>query len=130
MDLISPVIGAVTGLEMAQWKDIFIFSGKVFLFCLPFLGLGLLVERDVLRVPALNRLFKTLVVLMFTLPIILFGALNYFAPKLPEPFWEKYPFLEDFWIMEGTWPPILLMAMAALYFLLYAAEVMRGDMSR
>ncbi len=130
MDFISPIVGAVTGIEAADWKDIFVFSGKVILFSLPFIALGLLVERDVVGVPWVNRLVKSGVVFLFVLPVLLFGVLNLVGPKLPEAFWEKHPILEGFWIMEGFWPPLLVIALASLYLLLYLSETLGGKMSR
>lgn len=128
MDFVSPVVGAVTGIEMAQWRDVIVFALKVFLFTLPFVVVGLLVEKDVIRVPRGHRLVKILVVFVFFLPLFLFGILNYLAPGMPEAFWEQYPFLEGLWIMEGRWPPALLSGLALLYLLLYAVEVIKGDM--
>jgi hypothetical protein len=129
MDFLSPIVGTVTGIEMAQWKDILIFALKVFIFSVPFVVVGVLVEKDVIRVPVLNRVVKSLVVFLFFLPVFLFGVLNYLAPGMPDAFWEKYPLLEGFWIMEGTWPPVILSGLVFLYLLLYVAETMRGDMS-
>jgi hypothetical protein len=88
-----------------------------------------LVEKDVIRVPVLNRVVKSLVVFLFFLPVFLFGVLNYLAPGMPDAFWEKYPLLEGFWIMEGTWPPVILSGLVFLYLLLYVVETMRGDLS-
>ena len=129
MDFLSPIVGTVTGIEMAQWKDIFIFALKVFIFTVPFVVVGLLVEKDVIRVPVLNRAVKSLVVFLFFLPVFLFGVLNYLAPGMPDAFWEKYPLLEGLWIMDGAWPPITLSGLALLYLLLYVAETLRGDLS-
>jgi hypothetical protein len=129
MDFLSPIVGTVTGIEMAQWKDILIFALKVFIFSVPFIVVGVLVEKDVIRVPVLNRAVKSLVVFLFILPVFLFGVLNYLAPGMPDAFWEKYPLLEGFWIMEGTWPPVILSGLVFLYLLLYVAETMRGDLS-
>ena len=128
MDLVSPIVGAVTGIEMAQWREILIFALKVFVFTTPFVLVGLLVERDVLRVPAINRIVKCAVVFIFFVPVFLFGLLNYLAPGMPDAFWEKYPFLEGLWIMEGTWPPVILSSVALLYLLLYVAETVRGEL--
>ncbi len=129
MDFLSPIVGTVTGIEMAQWKDILIFALKVFIFSVPFIVVGVLVEKDVIRVPVLNRVVKSLVVFLFFFPVFLFGVLNYLAPGMPDAFWEKYPLLEGFWIMEGTWPPVILSGLVFLYLLLYVAETMRGDLS-
>jgi len=129
MDFLSPIVGTVTGIEMAQWKDILIFALKVFIFSVPFVVVGVLVEKDVIQVPVLNRVVKSLVVFLFFLPVFLFGVLNYLAPGMPDAFWEKYPLLEGFWIMEGTWPPVILSGLVFLYLLLYVAETMRGDLS-
>ena len=128
MDSLSPIVGTVTGIEMAQWKDVLIFALKVFLFTVPFIVVGLLVEKDVLRVPVLNRFVKSLVTFLFFLPIFLFGVLNYMAPGMPDAFWEKYPLLEGLWIMDGALPPITLSGLALLYLLLYVAETVRGDL--
>ena len=129
MDFLSPIVGTVTGIEMAQWKDILIFGLKVFIFSVPFVVVGVLVEKDVIQVPVLNRAVKSLVVFLFFLPVFLFGVFNYLAPGIPDAFWEKYPLLEGFWIMEGTWPPVILSGLVFLYLLLYVAETMRGDLS-
>lgn len=128
MDFVSPIVGTVTGIEMAQWREILIFALKVLVFTIPFILVGLFVEKDVLRVPPINRFVKCFVVLMFILPVFLFGLLNYLAPGMPDAFWEKYPILEGLWIMEGVWPPVILSAVALLYFLLYVAETLRGDL--
>jgi len=129
MDFLSPIVGTVTGIEMAQWKDIIIFALKVFIFTIPFVVVGLLVEKDVIRVPVMNRVVKSLVVTLFFLPVFLFGVLNYLAPGMPDAFWEKYPLLEGAWIMEGTWPPLIMSGLALLYLLLYVAETVRGDLT-
>jgi hypothetical protein len=129
MDVLSPIVGTVTGIEVAMWKDIFIFFLKVFIFTVPFVVIGLLLEKDVIRVPVLNRFIKSLIVFLFILPVLLFGVLNYLAPGMPDAFWEKYPLLEGFWIMEGTWPPIILCGLVFLYLLQYVVESVRGDLS-
>ncbi len=129
MDFLSPIVGTVTGIEMAQWKDILIFALKVFIFSVPFVVVGVLVEKDVIQVPVLNRAVKSLVVFLFFFPVFLFGVFNYLAPGIPDAFWEKYPLLEGFWIMEGTWPPVILSGLVFLYLLLYVAETIRGDLS-
>ncbi|UCG38460.1 MAG: hypothetical protein JSV00_09840 [bacterium] len=128
MDFLSPVLGSITGIEPAQWKVVFIFALKVFLFTLPFVALGLLLEKDIRTVPMSRKMVKSLVVLLFCLPPFLFGILNYAAPRLSQEFWEKYPLLESFWIMEGSLTPLLLSALASLFALLYIAEVMRGEL--
>ena len=58
-----------------------------------------------------------------------FGILNYLAPGLSDSFWESYPLLEGFWIMEGSLAPAILSGMVLLYLLLYVVETARGDMS-
>lgn len=130
MDYLIPVLGSVTGIEMAQWKDIVAFSLKVILFCVPFVVLGLLVERDIIKVPLINRFAKLAVLVLFAAPVFLFGFLNYLAPGLPDEFWEGYPALESFWLMEGQWSPIILMALTVVFVVLYAVEVMSGDLSK
>lgn len=130
MDYLIPALGSVTGIEMAQWKDILSFSLKVILFCLPFIALGLLIERDIISVPRLNRFAKICVLVLFAAPIFLFGVLNYMAPGLPDSFWDGHPTLESFWIMEGQWAPIILMALVAVFVILYAVETLSGDLSR
>ncbi len=129
MDFLSPIVGTVTGIEMAQWKDILIFALKVFVFSVPFVAFGLLVEKDIIRVPVLNRVFKLLVVFLFFLPVFLFGILNYLAPGMPDAFWENHHLLEELWLMEGTWPPVILSGLVFLYLLLYLMETLRGDLS-
>ena len=129
MDLLSPIVGTVTGIEMAQWKDILIFALKVFIFSVPFVVVGVLVEKDVIRVPILNRAIKSLIVFIFSLPVVLFGILKYLAPGMPDAFWETHPVLEGFWIMEGAWPPVILSGLVVLYFLLYVLETVRGDLT-
>lgn len=129
MDFLSPILGTVTGIEMAQWKDILIFGLKVFIFSVPFVVVGLLIEKDMIRVPVFNRVVKSLIVFLFFLPVFLFGVLNYLAPGMPDALWEKYPLLEGFWIMEGIWPPVILCGLVFLYLLLYILETARGDLS-
>jgi len=128
MDFFSPVVGAVTGVGVAQWKDILIFTLKVFAFTVPFVAVGLLFEKDH-RARLLSRVTRSVLVLMFTLPVFLFGLFNFFAPGLPESFWARYPLLEGLWIMEGTWPPVVLSGLALLYFILCIAENVRGDLT-
>lgn len=128
MDSLSPIVGTVTGIEMAQWKDILIFGLKVFIFSVPFVLVGLIVERDVIKVPVINRIVKCLIVFIFLLPVFLLGVLNYFAEGLPDAFWEKYPLLEGFWIMEGKGAPVILSGLVVLYLLSYFMETMRGDL--
>jgi hypothetical protein len=115
---------------MAQWKDIISFSLKVILFSLPFIALGLLIERDIISVPRANRFAKICVLVLFAIPAFLFGILNYMAPGLPDAFWDGHPSLESFWIMEGEWAPIVLMALVAVFVVLYAVEVLGGDLTR
>jgi len=129
MDFLSPVVGTVTGVEAAQWKEILIFGMEVFIFLLPFVVIGLLVEKDVIRVPVVNRIVKSIVVVITSLPILLFGIFNYMAPGLSEAFWERHPVLEGFWIMEGRHAPAILTGVVLLYVLLYVAETARGDLS-
>ena len=129
MDFLSPIVGTVTGVEMAQWRDILIFALKVFIFSLPFVVAGLLIERDILRVPPASKIVKTLLLLIFLTPVFLLGILNFLAPGLPDAFWERYPVLEGFWIMEGTWPPLILSGLVLLYFVSYFIETLRGDLS-
>ena len=129
MDYFSPIVGTVTGIEMAQWKDLLLFGLKVFLFTVPFVVIGLLVEKDIIKVPVPSRVIKTLIIFCLSVPVFLFGVLNYMAPGMSDPFWEKYPFLEGLWIMEGTWPPIILSGLVMLYLLAYVVEILRGDMS-
>ncbi len=129
MDFLSPIVGTVTGIELAQWKDILIFTLKVFIFAVPFVVVGLLVEKDIIRVPILSRVIKSLIVFIFFLPVFLFGILNYLAPGMPDAFWGKYPLLEGLWIMEGTWPPVILSGLVLLYLLLYVLETAQGNLS-
>lgn len=130
MDFLSPVLGSITGIEAAHWKDILVFTAKVILFSLPFVALGLLFERDVLRVPLGNRLIKTAILMIAAAHVILFGLLNLVAPRLPDSFWENHPALESMWIMEGTWPPVILMGLVVLFVTLYAVEVLEGDLTK
>lgn len=129
MDFLSPVVGTVTGIDMAQWKDVLIFGLKVFIFTMPFVFIGLLVENDVIRVPAISKAVKTLAVVIFILPLFFFGMLNYMAPGIHESFWEKHPLLEGFWIMEGRLAPAVLSGAVLLYLVLYVTETLRGDLS-
>jgi hypothetical protein len=129
MDFLIPVLGTVTGIEAALWKDILLFTAKCALFVIPFVVIGLFIERDVKTVPVLNRLIKSIIVFAFFVPPFLFGILNYFAPDLPETFWESYPALENFWLMEGKMAPVVLSASVLLYFLLYLLENIRGDLT-
>lgn len=128
MDLLSPVVGTVTGVGVAQWKEILIFGMKVFIFLIPFIIIGLLVEKDVIRVPVVNRIVKSIVILICSLPIFLFGIFNYMAPGLPEEFWQSHPALGGFWIMEGRHAPAILSGVVLLYVLLYVAETAKGDL--
>lgn len=129
MDFISPVLGTVTGIEAAMWKDILLFTFKVLLFVIPFILIGLFIEHDVQRVPVVNRLVKSGVVFLFFIPPFAFGILNYFAPDMPETFWESYPFLENFWLMEGKLAPLVLTGSVLIYLLLYVLETARGDLT-
>ena len=129
MDFLTPVLGTITGIEAALWKDILLFTAKCVLFVVPFVVIGLFIERDVNTVPVLNRLIKSVIVFAFFVPPFLFGILNYFAPDLPETFWESYPALENFWLMEGKMAPVVLSCSVFIYFLLYVLENVRGDLT-
>jgi hypothetical protein len=129
MDFLTPVLGTITGIEAALWKDILLFTAKCTLFVIPFVVIGLFIERDVNTVPVLNRLIKSVLVFVFFVPPFLFGILNYFAPDLPETFWESYPALENFWLMEGKMAPVVLSCSVFIYFLLYLLENVRGDLT-
>ena len=128
MDYLPPIIGTVTGIEMSQWRNILIFGLKVFIFSVPFVIIGLIVEKDILRVTLAGKVTRTFLVLIFSIPILLFAVLNYLAPGLPDAFWEKYRLLEGFWIMEGPGAPILLAGLTLLYLISYLAETIRGDL--
>ena len=128
MDFLDPVLGTLTGIEPAQWRSILVFSLKVFLFCLPFVILGFLVEKDVYRVSAVNRTTKTLLLLICVSPVFLLAVFNYLAPKLPGSFWERHTVLESFWIMEGSLAPLILAGLCLIYVLLYLTEIVRGDL--
>jgi len=130
LDFLIPVLGSVTGIDPAHWKDILVFTVKVIVFCVPFIVLGILVERDILKVPVSNRVVKIAVLIIAATPFFLLGALNFMAPKLGDAFWDKYPYLEDWWILEGEWTPILFMGFIAVFVILYTVEVMGGDLSR
>ena len=130
MDYLIPALGSVTGVKMAQWKVILIFSLKVFLFCVPFIVLGLLIEYDVIRVPVRNRIIKICVGLLFAVPVFLFGLLNFIAPRLPDAFWDAHPALEPLWIMEGKWSPLVLMVIVVLFVLLYLLETIGGELTK
>ena len=129
MDFLIPVLGTVTGIEAALWKDILLFTAKSVLFVVPFVLIGLFIEQDINTVPVLNRFIKSIIVFVFFVPPFLFGILNYFAPDMPETFWESYPALENFWLMEGKMAPVVLSASVLLYFLLYVLENVRGDLT-
>jgi len=128
MDFLDPVLGSVTGIDPAQWKSIFLFSVKVVLFCLPFVILGILVEKDVYRVPVFNRVLKTIVLFLFVFPAFIFALLNLFAPRLPDSFWTRHPGLEILWIMEGRFPPLVLGLLCGTFLFLYVAEVWKGGL--
>ena len=128
MDFLSPIVGTVTGIELAQWKEILIFGFKIFIFSVPFVVIGLLVEKDLIRVPVVSRIVKSTVVIIFSLPILLLGILNWMAPGLSDAFWERYPTLESFWIMEGRLAPATLSGMVLLFVVLYVLETARGDL--
>ena len=81
-----------------------------------------------IKVPVINRVVKCLIVFLFFLPVFFLGILNYMAPGFPDAFWEKYPFLEGFWIMEGKGAPIILSGLVLLYLLSYLFETVRGDL--
>ncbi|MDF1537189.1 MAG: hypothetical protein P1S46_11985 [bacterium] len=129
MDFLSPVVGTVTGIEVAMWKDILLFAFKVIVFVIPFIVIGLFIEYDVGHVTVVNRMIKFGIVFLFFVPPFLFGILNYFAPGMPETFWESYPLIENFWIMEGKLAPLLLSGLVLIYFLLYSLETVRGDLT-
>ncbi|MGD8353304.1 MAG: hypothetical protein PVJ01_03985 [Pseudomonadota bacterium] len=128
MDYLSPILGSVTGIVMSRWDGILVFGFKVFIFTLPFVVLGLIVERDVLRVPLWVKVVKMFLVALFSIPILLFAALNFLAPGLPDTFWGEYPFLERLWIMGGAGAPVILAGLTLLYLLVYLFETIRGDL--
>ena len=128
MDYLSPIIGTVTGIEIADWREILIFGLKVFIFTVPFVILGVLVEKDIMKAPVVNRIIKSLIALLFCLPVFLFAVLNYAAPGMEDAFWERYPVLEGLWIMEGSWPPLILALLVLVYFTVYTLETFRGDL--
>ncbi|MDQ6958675.1 MAG: hypothetical protein Q9M24_06130, partial [Mariprofundaceae bacterium] len=85
---------------------------------------------DVIRVPAKNRAIKICVMFLFTAPVFLFGLLNFFAPRLPDSFWDAHPALEQFWIMEGKWSPLVLIVIVILFVLLYLLETIGGELRK
>ncbi|UCF29908.1 MAG: hypothetical protein JSV26_07390 [bacterium] len=130
MDFLTPVLGTLTGIEAAHWKDILIFTAKVILFCVPFVAVGFLLERDMIRLPAVSKILKIGILTTFAAPVFLYGLLNLMAPGLPDSFWESYPLLESMWIMEGRWPPIILMGIVVLFVVLYCVEIVEGDLTK
>jgi hypothetical protein len=129
MDLISAAIGTATGVEAALLKDMIIFVLKSLVLCIPFAILGLIMGRDIYKASVLSRILKSLVVFLFVTPLILIGILNYHAEGLEDAFWETYPFLENFWIMEGKWPPAVITALSVIFLLLYLTETVTGDLT-
>jgi len=130
LDFLIPVLGSITGIDPANWKDIMVFALKVVIFCIPFVAVGVAVEKDILRVPPVNRAIKIAVLITVSMPFFLLGLLNHLAPRLPDSFWDAYPYLEDWWIIEGKWTPMLLMGFIVLFVLLYTLEVLGGDLSK
>jgi hypothetical protein len=128
MDFIDPVLGTITGLESAQFGVILSFSLKALLFCLPFIVLGIMFEKDVCHVPVVGRVIKILILLAVITPVLVFALFNYMAPNMSETFWESHQVLETLWIMEGSFAPIVLAGLCLIYFFLYTAEVLRGDL--
>ena len=126
MDFLDPVLGSVAGLDAGQWKTVFVFTVKGVLFCLPFVILGVLVERDVYRVPFFGRIIKTLVLILVVFPVLAFALLNYFAPRLSENFWADFPWLENLWIMEGSLPSLVLALLCGTFLTIYLGEVWKG----
>ena len=130
MDFLIPVLGSITGIDPANWKNILVFTLKVLVFCIPFVIVGIAIEKDVIKVPPINRAIKVAVLVIAALPPFLLGLLNYLAPRLPDSFWDTYPYLEDWWIIEGKWTPVLLMGFVVLFVVLYTLEVLGGDLSK
>jgi hypothetical protein len=129
MDFLDPVLGSAAGIDPGQWKAILLFSLKMILFCLPFVIFGLFIEGDVYCVPVVNKVLKTLVLLLFVLPVFSFALLNLLAPGIPDSFWTRHPALETLWIMEGYIPPLVLILLCGAFLFLYAARVWGGDLT-
>jgi hypothetical protein len=128
MDFLDPILGGAAGLNAEEWKAVLLFSVKGVFFCLPFVALGAVLERDIHRVTVLGRVVKTLVVLLAVLPGLGLAILNLLAPRLPASFWETRPWLENLWIMEGTFPPVVFLFLCSGFLLLYLGETWRGSL--
>jgi len=128
MDFLEPILGSASGLDAGQWKAVLVFTVKGALFCLPFLILGILVEKDVYRVPVFGRVIKTLVLMLVVFPVFGFGLLNYLAPRFSDNFWAAFPWLENLWIMEGALPPLVLALLCGTFLALYLGEIWKGSL--
>jgi hypothetical protein len=133
--LLSSIFSAFK-FDPAVFPAVGLFSLKVAVFCVPFLLLGLCLERKVdgkARTDLPRRSLKAAVFLLFTLPILLLGLVNYVntvRPTLLASLLEKHPDLENFMIIEGVWPSLLLVGLVTLFAILNLVEIDRGDTSR
>jgi hypothetical protein len=128
VDILDPILGTIAGIGRAGFSLIIFFSLKVLLFCLPFVAVGFILERDVYRVAVIGKVIKVSILLAFVLPVLLFAVFNYVAPGLHESFWENYQILEFLWIMKGPLAPVVLAGLCIFYVSVYAAAIVRGDL--
>lgn len=130
MEIVDAILGGSAGFSLAGWGRVALFCAGAFIFCLPFILLGYSFERDVNRVAVVNRVLKTLVLLFFLLPFLVFALLNSLMPFVSH--WEKSgnPLMWMFWVMEGTTPPILLFLLLSIFLVLYLVQIWRADLRR
>ncbi len=112
------------------------FTLRLMMLCIPFLLIGLYLERGVdgkVRITGGRRRLKISLLLVSVSPLGIIGALNLVNALRPETMQEalaKHPALENLMVMDGLAGPLLLLGLMLVFTLLYASAIAAGDTSR
>ncbi len=123
-------------LDPATMPEVAGFTLRMVIFCVPFLLLGLYLERGVdgrERIPRARRLVKMAVLSAGILPFCFLGGMNLvnaLRPELLARVMEKNPDLQNLMVMDGLVSPLVLLGVLLVFFFLAASEILGGDTSR
>jgi hypothetical protein len=132
---IAGILGFIK-LDPAVMPEVWGFTVRMVLFCIPFLLIGIYLERNVdgrVLIAGWPRMLKMFLLIVSVAPLGIIGAvnlLNAVRPGLMAGVLAEHPALENLMVMDGMTGPLLLLGLLLVFTLLYAAEIATGDTSR